>query len=334
MKKSEADKKEVAGLGVKTATELFSVDTDKDGLEDWEEVVLKTDPDSPDTDGDGTTDGEERKAGRSPLVKGPSDTLSPEQIAEEARGRGQVSTEMDAIFLRMFAEASALKKDGRWKPGATSSLDVIAKREIDAYGSKIVRLKAYEMKDIVVSDASSVDAIRAYGNTAGDIVLKHDIPVGTDPDLLIIYKGLVRNEGEAALKGLDIYLSSYKQIVTDLLLLPVPRPIAAVHLDRINALNAYRDYLQAMRGASSDRFAATAAFNQYQTVLGEYSSSKNALRAAFKKYGVIFDKKEPGTVFSPLSTTTHELITNIYRGNGIPLGTTPPKRVPIDKIPL
>lgn len=50
-----------------------TVDTDGDGLLNWEERLRGTDPMNPDTDGDGTEDGAEARAGRDPLRAGPND---------------------------------------------------------------------------------------------------------------------------------------------------------------------------------------------------------------------------------------------------------------------
>ncbi|GEM_PF-6300824 len=50
-------------------------DTDGDGLKDWEEVIIGTDPKNPDTDGDGIPDGEEVNQSRSPVKTGPHDTV-------------------------------------------------------------------------------------------------------------------------------------------------------------------------------------------------------------------------------------------------------------------
>ena len=56
------DKKMASALPEKIA----QIDTDQDGLADWEEVLWQTDKNNPDTDGDGTSDGEEITASRDP----------------------------------------------------------------------------------------------------------------------------------------------------------------------------------------------------------------------------------------------------------------------------
>jgi hypothetical protein len=60
--------------GKETIIESQNKDTDNDGIKDWEEDLLKTDPTNPDTDNDGFLDGEEMNSGHNPLVKSPGDT--------------------------------------------------------------------------------------------------------------------------------------------------------------------------------------------------------------------------------------------------------------------
>jgi len=71
---------------------LNNVDSDKDGVPDWQEVLYGTDPKNPDSDKDGTPDGEEIKLNRDPLKantapkgQAPNDTISPEIIANEQK---------------------------------------------------------------------------------------------------------------------------------------------------------------------------------------------------------------------------------------------------------
>jgi len=64
------------GKRVSNSVSESFIDTDNDGLRDWEEELFKTDPRNPDTDGDGYLDGEEVNSGHNPLVKAPDDKLA------------------------------------------------------------------------------------------------------------------------------------------------------------------------------------------------------------------------------------------------------------------
>ena len=55
---------------------ITQIDTDQDGLADWEEALWQTDKNNPDTDGDGTSDGEEIALSRNPKIAGPDDAIT------------------------------------------------------------------------------------------------------------------------------------------------------------------------------------------------------------------------------------------------------------------
>lgn len=88
--KPSAPKYDNNNLVALTATSsAMEIDSDHDGLPDWEEALYGTDPHNPDTDGDGTPDGEEIKEGRDPLKANtagpgqpPNDYIDPSIVAE------------------------------------------------------------------------------------------------------------------------------------------------------------------------------------------------------------------------------------------------------------
>lgn len=64
-----------------------AVDTDEDGLKDWEEVIYGTDPYNPDTDGDEISDGDEIAQGSNPLDPDSQDPEDLDALREAARAR-------------------------------------------------------------------------------------------------------------------------------------------------------------------------------------------------------------------------------------------------------
>lgn len=77
------------------------VDTDDDGLNDYEEMMALTNPSNPDTDGDGIDDGDEKEYGTSPVhfdswvidVKGES-----KRVFANYSKQGNIATQFDSDF--------------------------------------------------------------------------------------------------------------------------------------------------------------------------------------------------------------------------------------------
>jgi len=92
-----------------------NIDSDGDGLLDWEESLWGTDPNNPDTDSDGTNDYDEIKANRNPLVAGPNDENI--DLEDEALARIQSRNfDEDGLTNQValtFADTYFNSRDGR-----------------------------------------------------------------------------------------------------------------------------------------------------------------------------------------------------------------------------
>lgn len=323
----KADEERVAGESARiAAAEQFQIDTDNDGLKDWEEVLLGSDKDNPDTDTDGTEDGQEVKEGRNPLMKGPSDKYSDEQEDEFAAKRKEGMSELDGIFLEMFAAATTLRKnDQLYANGTSSDLYAIAEKEVEAYGQRLIRLDSYNTSDIRTSNDSSPAALRKYGNAVGAAMMKHDVPSGTEPDLLIIFKSLKNNDPDE-MRNLDYYINFYNESLVEILGLPVPKDLAIAHIHLLNSMKGYVEILRAMRRVFTDPFAAATGLKRYEEVLASLRDARDEISAVFKKHDVVFANAEPGVIFGPTPDWLQERIAGIYIQSGIPI-TTPPQGV-------
>lgn len=58
-------------------------DVDRDGLSNQQESIWNSDPFNPDSDGDGFKDGEEVNSGHNPLIPGPDDLISADNLTEQ-----------------------------------------------------------------------------------------------------------------------------------------------------------------------------------------------------------------------------------------------------------
>ena len=88
-----------------------NLDSDGDGLPDWQEVMLHTDPMNPDTDGDGTSDGQEVALGRDPNVAGPNDKMTQDTTASnDATTTDNFSA---TVTKQLFANGLYLSDNGQ-----------------------------------------------------------------------------------------------------------------------------------------------------------------------------------------------------------------------------
>lgn len=80
------------------------IDTDKDGLSDWEESLYGTDLNSPDSDGDGYLDGEEVISKRDPLKRGPDDFLSTDITINTNNSTDNISKLIIENYVKILQE--------------------------------------------------------------------------------------------------------------------------------------------------------------------------------------------------------------------------------------
>ncbi len=170
----------------KTVSESF-IDSDNDGLRDWEEELFGTDPHNPDTDSDGYLDGEEVDSGHNPLVKAPGDKLSfnPLPLGEKYNITQKVLDEetMESILKAYITEKGEYVMDHPEIDSAesfiasteNSTIDEMAKRALaQAYPlllekaegtiSEIPEVFDIEVKDrdINISGDNSPEAVSLY----------------------------------------------------------------------------------------------------------------------------------------------------------------------------
>ena len=99
----------------RTSDAQKEIDSDNDGLRDWEEKIYGTDPRNPDTDGDGYLDGEEVASGYDPTKKAPGDELP---SADPTKPRPLPKNLTKALSLKLtqaIADGTikSLDKDGK-----------------------------------------------------------------------------------------------------------------------------------------------------------------------------------------------------------------------------
>lgn len=173
-------------LRTKISQEDF-IDSDDDGLRDWEEELYRTNPLNPDTDGDGYLDGEEVNSGHNPLIMAPGDKLTfyPIPLGKKYNITQKVLSEetLDSILDSYLSQKGEYIEDHSeiYSPETfsafttTTTLQEMFKRAMaDSYSTLLTQAEQtisdipeiFEInitdEDVKISQDNSVEAIKMY----------------------------------------------------------------------------------------------------------------------------------------------------------------------------
>ena len=167
----------LSNLEVKSKVQEFmALDTDSDGLKDWEEALYKTDPKIADTDKDGASDGVEINANRDPLKPNtakvgavPNDRIPDQVIAAQKKAVADYNrlSETDKTARMLFSQFLATKKLGQTLTEAdTANIIQNTLTQLPA-----ISFKQYSLADIKTIPANDTTAIKQYGNDIAKIII-------------------------------------------------------------------------------------------------------------------------------------------------------------------
>lgn len=234
-------------------------DTDGDGLKDWEESLIGTNPQSTDTDGDGTQDGEEVTQSRDPKKAGPNDKASTEQSPLVINAVETEDNTLTAQVSRNFFGQYLLAKKGGQEVTPEIALEIAESVmqnipvESDA--------KQYEIKDITI--VPETPEFKTAYTEAFIRTLKANPPKSKENEIDIVTKA-IESEDPADIKKIDSIILSYKNILKDTLKIPVPRSLVPDHMIYLNALSSVYTDISEMRLVLDDPMRGYIGYAHYQ----------------------------------------------------------------------
>ena len=255
------------------------LDSDNDGLKDWEETVWKTDPQNPDSDGDGKMDGQEVSQNHNPTKAGPNDILTDDdkqQIGETSLAAGFSKNSVSDNFSKKFFENYLLaKKDGSIEQNGPDALvkDAVAKANSEM--SSTIRYTKSEMTTFGNDQAK----IKEYGTLFAQIQ--------TDEIKLIV--DIARNK-----KDLPAIAKEYKVFSEKLFRLPIPEEIAETHIQIINNFyTIYESYIT-LSDYAKDPVKSLFAIKENKRIGNDQVLLYTRIKNYFTKNGIIFDTSVAG----------------------------------------
>lgn len=222
------------GQNVLSATDEnpFFIDTDGDGIPDYDEPYYRTDPSNPDTDGDGYLDGEEVASECSPIIPRPNDCPDPHLIGFKGNLTDQVS---DLLVGGLY---SGDLKNPESNKDFTSSIGLVSSKVFLDFDSSFADQTS--IADLNISENSDVDVVASYiENTVN--ILEKTILRPQQEQINEIKKGLnfmllfPEEENEVLINLRDTYTKTHQ----DLLALNVPPDWKYSHSKLVNSINRF-----------------------------------------------------------------------------------------------
>lgn len=273
-----------------------TLDSDDDGLKDWEEVLWGTDPFNPDTDNDGTDDGVEIAVGRNPLVSssgGVLDTLDSEVPYKKSSAEAVKLSETDVTSRTFFKKYLTLLQSGEGLDEKTRN--TLVTETVEDMFAETPSPQIYDESDITIV-TSTKEALQNYGNTIMTII--NSYAEQNPENEVILFDEFLRTQNERVLEELVDASAMYEQISEDFVTVAVPEKLVSIHLDLIEWYLILSRSLNHMGKIFEDPVLGASGFKKYIEVLEQQDSTAIFLKEYFNKNGVSFNITEPGYIWN------------------------------------
>lgn len=204
------------------AQQTATGDADGDGVPDWKEFLWGTDAHNPDTDGDGVGDAEEIAQGSSPTISG-TDIVDSGYVAPAAL------TPTEALSREIFAGYSEARLDG------TPDQAEIASAVSSALTRNISELEPAPR--YTIGDLASVEPDILLSVYEFDLLTAFQKMTTITEYELAVFTRAAQDRNVEDLQMLLGAAQVYKEVVSDLLNMPVPQDLGSAHLNVTNSLS-------------------------------------------------------------------------------------------------
>lgn len=240
---------------------------------------------SVDTDGDGVKDWEEALQAR--FVSATSPTSTPDFVLNTEPYTPP--TTLTGRFSEAFLEDYL---SGKMRGEDFSDPSAFIARAVSAI-EESAQSKTHSRIELTLVPATQ-EAIREYGNTLVDIIKKHSI--NNENEISILERALNTNN-PAILDELQPIEAVYANTIKDALPIEVPDSLVLQHLAFLNVSEAILTDIQAMQTAFDDPLYALARVKGYEENSKKLYNTFASLRKAFDAEGVTFTEGESGLFF-------------------------------------
>lgn len=253
-----------ANVSAEQKGDFFDIDSDNDGLFDWEEALWGTNPRLKDSDNDGVDDKKYVENKRDEIDS--DETYTPDD-----------SNETDLFARQFFTTAAVLNQSGSFDQGVVDEFSKNIGLSINNFNIQ----DKYKLSDIKMS-AVSPDAYYKNLSTVFSELISKNIS-----ELSVIARIIENPEDQSAVSDLSAILAIYKNMENSLLKTETPYSISGTHLSLLNSVYKVSEILNESRNISKDPLRATVYLSKYNEFSENISNDFETLTSYFKQNGII-----------------------------------------------
>jgi len=288
---------------VKTPFAVTSMtsDTDSDGLLDWEEVRMGTDPKKNDTDGDGTGDEKEVEEGRDPLVRGPNDYVR--LLGKTASSTPIISsmedlTETEKIMRTMITLTNQKTTTDKGLPEA------IAKSIVGGIEKKAADLPSvYTIKNFAVVTETEA-SLKKYGNDLGGMFKKYGSQSTEQNKLLYGIALTLKTADISSFKDVPALRKARMEEIAIALKIKVPEDMLLFHTALLNEMSNIVIAMDNIVMMVSDPALGMIGMKQYKGESSKLNATIGAINTHLENSGIGFTDEENGYYLSHEAAST------------------------------
>jgi len=275
-------------LIVQGIKDLKVIDTDKDGLTDWEEALWKTNPKNPDTDGDGTFDGEEITLGRNPLIsntagsgKEPNDKIDPSIIASNQKDEEEWNNlnETEKFSRLLFSDYIAVQPaDGT--PLSTDQTNQLIANSIANLPDLQLGQK-YVVGDIKTIDNPTAKNISDYSFKINTILNK-GVEDNAFKEISIVNEYLTKNDPKI-LSDIEKVIAFYRKTAEEVINVETPKEVVASQLILANSLYNLSSLAKNLEVMDTNPLISIVAMGKYGQVVQDFTQATDNISLYLSK---------------------------------------------------
>ncbi len=279
-----------------------SLDTDVDGLFDWQESLYGADPKNPHSLDETLTDREMVDRGQvEPKFKSDASALTDDYSDEGIPGIEASSGSLTDRFARTLFE-NYLSKKGAGSVPTEDDLLAFIDASVDDLLSEVEGASRYNSQHILRAE-KSIDSLLAYAVAAEEA---SKVPIAaTEKSELFYFAEAVQAGDTAALTNVRLISSTYGTMAASLIKVPAPEKIASAHLRIVNALARMSVVVGNMGAFDTDPLLGLVGLSSYEETVLELLGAFNELYSIYASESIVIATGEPGARFYQVLETSH-----------------------------